>query len=766
MSQPAVKRQRNTEMLRAPSVRDAGMSMLLLLAGRASVLGLFPFGVAFFASCFDKSIAYLGITVLSIALMTSAGSAVLTKYLVAALLFWIYTRFRNKENLVLDAACVGGAVMVGGFVFLIYTYVGAYDILMLFVEAIVTSLMYIIFKKAHGLIANRKKRTQTAQDELISISVSVGVFITGLSGIVFPYNISLANIVSVYAVLCIALHGGIAAAGSGGLCIGFMSAMSSPSAVVTMGIFGISALFGNLLKSFGRFGVALGFLGGSAVALLYAGSASSLPVTIIETAIGAVLFVLTPNKVQGYIKSFFARSLKLETVSADVRVKEYLSMQLEKSAKAFKSLEECFSNASEKRLKSYNKDVATLFDEVADRVCEGCPNAVKCWQSDFTRTYRSIMLLLDTIETRGILEFTSVPNSFKDKCLRPDLFVVEFNHVYELYKKNLVRTGEAVTSRDLVARQYKEMSSLMDTMAENICSGFTFREDLEETLIAELDKVGIMAFEISVIESSHGKMEVYLGTSKGTEVGKIENVIESVVETPMGYECDSANGLMKFVSRAKFTADIAIRQISRDFSEVSGDSIDTFVTEDYKQYVILSDGMGSGKRAMFESHITLKLLREFLQSGFGVKTSIDMINSALCLKLDYECFSTVDLLCIDLMTGICEFFKIGGSESIVLHGPNVETVFSVSLPVGMLPDIKVQGQAKRLDDGDIIIMMSDGISEAGFGTVRTDWLKKEIKMPFDTMDEMAQSVIENAVKKSRDAVIDDMTVATIRLIRN
>ena len=176
--------------------------------------------------------------------------------------------------------------------------------------------------------------------------------------------------------------------------------------------------------------------------------------------------------------------------------------------------------------------------------------------------------------------------------------------------------------------------------------------------------------------------------------------------------------------------------------------------------------MGSGKRAMFESHITLKLLREFLQSGFGVKTSIDMINSALCLKLDYECFSTVDLLCIDLMTGICEFFKIGGSESIVLHGPNVETVFSVSLPVGMLPDIKVQGQAKRLDDGDIIIMMSDGISEAGFGTVRTDWLKKEIKMPFDTMDEMSQSVIENAVKKSRDAVIDDMTVATIRLIRN
>ena len=50
MSQPAVKRQRNTEMLRAPSVRDAGMSMLLLWQDERSVLGLFPFGVGFF--CF------------------------------------------------------------------------------------------------------------------------------------------------------------------------------------------------------------------------------------------------------------------------------------------------------------------------------------------------------------------------------------------------------------------------------------------------------------------------------------------------------------------------------------------------------------------------------------------------------------------------------------------------------------------------------------------------------------------------------------------
>ncbi|MCH5210885.1 MAG: SpoIIE family protein phosphatase, partial [Oscillospiraceae bacterium] len=766
MNQPEIKERRGTEMLRAPHIKDIGMTMLLILAGRASVLGMFPFGMAFFASCFDKSIAYIGITALSVALMTSAGNYMLVKYLVAALIFWIYTRLKKKNSIVASASWCGGSMFLGGLVYLMYNFAGMYDIFMLFIESIITSVMYIIFKKSKGLMQNRKKRAQTAQDELISISISVGVMITGLSGIIFPYNIELSNIVSVYAVLCIAMHSSLQAAGSGGLCIGFLASMSTPSAVVMMGIFGISALFANLLKAFGRFGVALGFLGGAAVALLYAGNSFNLPVTIIETAIGAVLFIVTPKKFRSFISAFFSQSLKIEALSTDVRVKEYLTMQLGNVSDAFKSLEECFETASQKRLKSYNKDVAYIFDEVADRVCENCPNAAKCWQNDFTRTYRSIMLLLDIIETKGILTLSAVPVSFRERCLRAELFIVEFNHVYELYKKNLVRMGEAVSSRDLVARQYSEISTLMDSIAQNISSGFLFREDLEESVVNELDKVGIIAFEVNIIEGSHGKMEAYLGVNKGMETGKIEKVLSEVLETNMAYCSEIAGGLMKFASCARYRADIGIRQINCDYTDVSGDSIDSFTTDDYKHYIIISDGMGSGRRAMTESHITLKLLRDFLMSGFGVHTAVDMINSALCLKLDYECFSTVDLLCADLMTGICEFYKIGGAESVVLHGANVETIFSVSLPVGMVQDIKIQSQTKRLSDGDTIIMMTDGVSEAGFGTARTNWLKKEIKMPFDTMDELAQSVIDTAVKKSHDSVMDDMTVAAIRLIEN
>lgn len=763
MSQPKIKRQRRMEMLRVPSVKDVGISLVLLFVGRASVLGMLPFGVAFFASCFDKSIAYLGITVLAIATMTSVGNALLTKYIIASLLYWIYTRFTDRESVLLDSVVVGASVLIGGLAFLIYGYVGFYDVLMLFVESMVASIMFVVFKKSKDLLVNRRKRKQVAQDELISVALSLGVVITGFSGINFPYGISIADIASVYAVLCIALYGGISAAGSGGLCIGFMSAMSSSSSIISMGIFGMSALMGNLLKSLGRVGVALGFLGGSAVALLYSGNSTTLPVSIVETAVGAVLFVITPGKLQNGIKSFFGTSLSLETIGTDVRVKEYLSMRLEKIASALRSLEQSFKDASQKRLKTYKKDVSTLLDEVSHRVCENCPNAVKCWQKDFTKTYRSIMALLHTIEEKGILEYSNLPSSLLESCIKDDLMVLEFCHVYELYKKGLIHTNKSVTGRNLVAMQYEEMAQMMEEMSDSIYSGFCFREDMEEMLVAELDKEGISSYEISVVENSGGKNEVYLGVSNGVDIGKIEGILENTLEVPMAYENESINGLMKFTSRAKFTADVAIKQICRDYSEASGDSIDNFITEDYKQYIILSDGMGSGKRAMNESRITLKLLKEFLQSGFGIKSSVAMVNSSFCLKLDYECFATVDLLCIDLMSGVCEFYKIGAAESIIRHGDNVETVFAPSLPIGMPDGITLYGQTKRLGDGDVVLMLSDGISEAGFGTVRTDWLKNEITLSYKTMEELAENVLKNAVKKSHDAVIDDMTVAAVRI---
>lgn len=753
----------NTAPIRRPVLRDISVSALLFLASRASVMGLFPFGAAFFAAGCDKRIAYIQIIVLCVGAISAGAGINVVKYLIAALLFWIYTRTYRTKSIAVDSAACGLSVFVGGAAVLMYNYIGIYDIMMLFIESMASSVVYVVFIKAQSFFEHRRERSQISQEEIISIAVCTGIFITGLSGIKLPYNISLSSIAAVYASMCIALHSNLAAAGSAAMCIGFMSVMSSPWAVSAGGLYGLGTIFGNLLKSFGRAGIAIGFIGGMSAAMICMQN-PELPLSLMDAVIAAAAFVITPKKVHKRINIFFSKSLHMEAVSADVRMKEYLSMKLERAADAFKKLNECFTDESNKRLNLYHKEVGNFFDEMSHRACAGCTMAVKCWQSDFPRTYKNVMTLLETVERDGFLTVSSMPKNFRDRCIRSDLFVTEFNHVYELYKKDLIRTGEAVTERDIVARQYSETSKLFENMSTDVLEGFTFREDFEEAVVSGLDRIGITAFEVSVIESALGHIEVYLGLGIGIKIEKVEELLTELFSTPMGLDKENKGTLIKFVSKPRYSANVSLRQIKSDESQISGDSVASFTAGDCKKYVIISDGMGSGKKAMQESRTTLKLLREFLSAGFGIETSIDMINSALCLKLENEMFSTIDLLCIDLITGMAEFYKIGAAESLINHGGNIETVFSVSMPVGMIADIRPQGQTKRLLDGDIIIMMSDGICSPDGGT--TEWIKKKLRSNPSDLEAAAQDILETVIDKNHGMVTDDMTIAVIGITEN
>lgn len=750
--------------LRKPNRADIAKSMLLLLISRASILGSFPFSAAFFAACFDKNAAYLGVAVLSAGLISGGAGIMAVKYVIASLIYWLFEKLASEklQKDVAKASAIGISVCIGGILVLVSEYRGFYDILMLLTEGIIASVMFIIFSKAYTLIKTRKNRTQAAKDEIVSVAVTVGTVITGLSGIVFPFDISLCDIAAVYAVLSLSYHSTLSAAGSGGLCIGFMTAMGTDNAMLMMGVMGLSALFSNLLKSFGRIGAAVGMLGAAAVAILYSGNSDTLPLNIYEVIIGVIGFIATPLYVHNFISVFFSNTLTIENVSLDLRVKDYLSSHISRMSEVFSTLYESFVDSSEKRLMLYSKEAGAMLDDVTGRVCADCPMSNKCWQSEFSNTYKQVMRLLSTMETEGVL--LNAPKSFEVRCQRTEKFISEFNHVYEIYRQDVMRRGESMSSRDLVSGQYKEISDIMQRISKEIDEGFVFREEMEEAAVEELDKYGINVFEISIIESTQGRMEIYAGLSVGVDIKRCEAVFSEITGSPVGYDSTEKNGIMRFISKAKYNVEYAVRQRCKDLSKICGDSVTVFKTEDYRMYFLISDGMGSGKKASEESKITLKLLSDFLKAGFGIKSSIEMINSTLCLKLSDECFATIDLLCVDLMTGYIEFYKIGSAQSFIYSDGKVDTVFSSSIPAGMLNSVKISGQRRRIYDGDVVLMLSDGITEAGFTAVRSEWIKKEITSLCDSMEDMADNVLHKAIRKGRDTVLDDMSVIAIRLL--
>lgn len=747
-----------TSSLRLPYWKDIAPTAFLFLAGRAGVLGMHPFGVAFFAAAYDKRVGYLGIIAMAAGLISGGSGNGMLKYVLSSVLFWLYTNiFDNDSKFAAPAACAL-CMLVGGVGCMMYLQGGMSDFMMIAIESILSAFLYVVFGKASTFMQRQSRRSHVSQEELVCLCISLGVIITGLSGIILPFGITLSYCAAAYAVMCIALHTSLASAGCGGLAIGLVSCMDNPAAIVITGIFGIGGMLGNLLKAMGKYGAATGFIGGCIITVLYLGNSFDMPFSISDIVFSTLAFVLTPSFIHSSIGGFFEKSLHMEFVRTDLRVREYITNRLDKAGEAFDNLEKGFKAISERRLKMYQHDAGDIFDEVCDRVCQGCSNWKKCWSGDFRATCRNMLILLDTMESKGVCTMSVLPPRFRERCIRAEMFVIEFNHVYELYKKDQVFKGESKFARDLTASQYGEFARIVRELSDEVRSGFTFMEDVEERVVAGLDSEGIPVHEVSVIENGIGAVEVYLSLDIGARASLIPDCLSEILAIPMEFD-KNERGISKYVPKSTLSVDWGISGICRTESQVSGDCAMGFITDDRRFVAVLCDGMGSGPAALKESRMSAALLKQFIEAGISPRLALQIANSALAMKFDKESFSTIDMCCVDLTTGQGEFYKAGACESIIKKGGDAETIYSKAIPAGVMPDAMVKPVRTMLSDGDVVLMVSDGVLDGG---VSHQWLKNQLRATIDAKT-LSKQIIDGTMKKKGGYTADDMTAVVIRV---
>lgn len=752
-----------TKLLRKPVLSDCLPLALLFLASRCSCLGISPFATAMFASVCDLRIGLPALAVAMLGMVSAGVQGEGVKYISAMVLFWMYSILKpeKKENTSLSAAISGLLIIISGTAVMTYTGFTYYKLMLLLTEGMVCAFLYTVFEKA-SLLFTYSRRPPTEQ-ELISGAVCMGIFISGISDIILPGGLNFAKIICSYSVMTLALCLPLSVSGSCGVASGMICNMDNPSAVQLTGLFGISAIFAGLLRSFGKYGVALGFMGGALFLVLVTGNLMSVPA--FEIVAAAVLFILTPDKLHKSAALFVNRTARADFVSPETKMREYLTHRLAETGTAFSRLSAIYKSATQKRLHMYNKDVCTVIDNTVNRVCRYCPHFGACLHNERVNTYRIMFGILEIIERSGVCTPNNVPSEFTHLCKRQEIFLAEFAHSYELFKRDAVKQGEFINNRDLLLRQYEEISKLFGEFHDEISDGFRLVPEVEEKVSTELLKAGVPPRDIRVFETETGETEVFVSVNKRVSRELLAKKASMATGLPMEYTGTAQGGLMRFTTAPVYDVEFGMVQLAKDNRTVTGDSITGFRTGRDRFYVIICDGMGTGTDASRESRITLRLLEELLRNGFSPRTAIETVNSSLAMGMEKECFSSVDLLYVNLTTGTGEFYKIGGSKSFIKRESSVETVFSPSLPVGILPEVHISCITKRIDDGDIIVMLSDGAESNCAGFLSGEKLKRIIADDEKNMDDVAEAILKGARGRGVKQPTDDMTVAAIRVFK-
>ena len=220
-----------------------------------------------------------------------------------------------------------------------------------------------------------------------------------------------------------------------------------------------------------------------------------------------------------------------------------------------------------------------------------------------------------------------------------------------------------------------------------------------------------------------------------------------------------------YISDDKFTAQIGIAKSTKAGSPVSGDSNLHIKLNDGKYLLAISDGMGSGPEAMKSSKIAIKMLERLLTAGFDKDVSLKLINSTLVANTKEDMYATLDIEILDLFNGNMEFIKNSACPTYVKRNGEVQLLKSVALPTGILNNVDLVVYDYDLQDGDILVMCSDGIIDSN-----KEYLNKQVWLKYLLEDiestdaqKIADIIIGEAIDNDFGVQKDDMTVIVAKI---
>ncbi|WMI80851.1 SpoIIE family protein phosphatase [Anaerotignum sp. MB30-C6] len=738
--------------------------------GKAEMLHILrPMGIAYISLFFGEGILFWGALVsvgvgCVVDIPLKAGAALAAACAIQLTL----GRFVDREEMLKKALLGAFAMALSGIFYAISKGGLTFHFVIGGIESILVVGISLLAQRGVIFLWEKRSVPVPSREETLGLVFLLGGAIAGLSTMEHPYlQQGLLPCLLAYFLAACAWRDGMGGGAAGGMLFGLMLYLCGGVDLLFFTVLGVSGLLAGCLKDMGRIPLVLVHIITPLLFLFYTDASLVAPLWAGGWALGAVGFLLTPKKGLVWMTGSFWE--KEGSKDKYIRKKELLEERLLGFSKAFTALAKTFVHKEDGQEK---KDVSKLVDTIAERACPGCGMAHYCWNEELYRSYSMTFSALSYCEGKGRVTLAQMPESFCQMCARKEIFVETVNQVYEGYRRDRIWLGRLAECRELVGQQMKAVSDILSGLSGQLEVGYVFLEQAGEMLKEECAKEGIRLRDVRVLEEKNRygrQVQIsFRGCGcRGVCKSKILPLVKRTMNRPMALKEPNAchcekDGIctLSFMEVPAFTLTTATAFTSAQENQPVGDTSAFLETDKGMALMALSDGMGQGSGAAEESRTAIELLEQFTEAGFERDLAVNMINSALLLRKGEESYATLDICAVDLFDGRAEFIKLGAVPSYISRGGRILTVTSHTLPAGILQQVQIVKNEMLLKDGDMIFLLTDGVTEAlGGENLTAAWLKEKLeKFPLSNPQDAAEYILKEAQKEMADVPKDDMTV--------
>lgn len=669
-------------------VRSAAFFALGFVFSTGSVLGgLHPFGISIVAVSKKK---YFLFTALGAALGTviTGFDAYSARYLsgiaIAALGAFAAGAFDLNFRPSFSMAISFIASLSTGIILNVRLLAPVSEYVLITGESILCCGSAFFFYKS--LYANYKRLRLNALpiSDITCITVSVCIMLMNLSSLKIA-GISPARLVAAALILTALRYFGERKGLIAAISIGFAFSISGGETLFITGAFAFSAMAGALFLPLGTLATGGAFLLSTAFFCIASGSAEALPL-FIETALGAVIFILLPSRLTDFLES-----ISEPDAVFDGSLRQSLVLKLRFASSAMAAISESVEQVREKineiarRENDLKKDGLSREELISREMILEKTNQIRMVASD---QFFSIADMLEDLAFEfDDAEIFDAAASSKIRRLLGD---------YEIYPLNI----------SVIEDKYSRMR--VEILADRTAEGLD-----NPKLTREIGKI----------------------CSRYFENGRITNFKDET--------------MLSFFEKPNYSLSVGFAQYSAE-GRLCGDTVKTINDGKGHSILIISDGMGKGSRAALDGAMGAGLISRLLGAGFGFDSALKIVNCALLVKSNDESLATLDIANIDLFTGKCELFKAGAPASYIIKNDIITKCELSSMPAGILRGIEFAKRTAVLRLDDTIFLLSDGICELGEDWLKSTLLSLRALPSQKAADALIEEALLKSENQKRD----------------